>query len=133
MPYRNWGTTLDWAFRLRFIRNHFHSFRESPRMHNSTLVKLGLRKEKDTLLTGKYLAFRKTTKGENRNEQLYVSASTTTSLFLILHRKSFPSLPQVSTHAKFDFGQTRVTERKRHSPIREVTYFPENVQRREVQ
>ncbi len=27
----------------------FHSFRESPRMQNSTLVKLGVRKEKDTL------------------------------------------------------------------------------------
>lgn len=40
------GNVLRRKLHTLFCRKHFHSFRYSPLIHNSTLVKLALRKEK---------------------------------------------------------------------------------------
>ena len=51
------------------IYNHFQPFRHSPFIHITTLVKLGLRKEKDALHPESIL-FPELKKGENYDEQL---------------------------------------------------------------
>ena len=48
---------------------HCQSFRKAPHIHDFTMVKLGLRKEKDTLHPESVLLSGKTTKGEKRYEE----------------------------------------------------------------
>ena len=47
--------------------------------------------------------------------------------------KFFPLLPPLNIHTNSDFGQTRLTERKRRSPIRKVSCFPESTKKERIQ